>query len=168
VLVIALLFRKPLVDALASATGKLAAGPFSLEWKRRVTDVEDDLGLRPSISVGEIGSAADELGKIAQDSPTAAIVESFAQVEISLKTVLEENGVEGLDTWSGRRLGDRARKEGLITAETHDAIEGLRVLRNLAAHGGERDISLQRAREFTALAQGVVYAITTNAKRRTP
>lgn len=166
VLIIALLFRRPLTDAFASATGKLAAGPFSLEWKRRITDVEDDLGLPPSISKGEIGGAAGKLDEIAQRSPTAAIVEAFAQVEAALRGVLEEKGVEGVDTpWSVRRLAEIACEEGLITAETLDAIEGLSVLRSLAAHGGEKDISAQRAHEFVALTQGVIYAITSNAKR---
>jgi len=167
VLIIALLFRRPLTDALASATGKLAAGPFSLEWKRRVTDVEGDLGLPPSISEGKIGGAAGRLDEIAEHSPPAAIVEAFAQVEASLRSVLEENGVVVEDApWSVRRLADLARDKGLITPETHDAVEGLSVLRNLAVHGGEKDISPQRAHEFVALAQGVNYAITSNAKRR--
>jgi hypothetical protein len=167
VLIIALLFRRPLTDALASATGKLAAGPFSLEWKRRVTDVEGDLGLPPSISEGEIGGVAGRLDEIAEHSPPAAIVEAFAQVEASLRSVLEENRVVVEDApWSVRRLADLARDKGLITPETHDAVEGLSVLRNLAVHGGEKDISPQRAHEFVALAQGVNYAITSNAKRR--
>jgi hypothetical protein len=167
VLIIALLFRRPLTDALASATGKLAAGPFSLEWKRRVTDVEGDLGLPPSISEGKIGGAAGKLDEIAERSPPAAIVEAFAQVEAALRSVLEESGVavEGA-LWSVRRLADLAREKELITAETHDAIEGLSVLRNLAVHGGEENISSRRAHEFVALAHGVVYAIVSNAKRK--
>jgi hypothetical protein len=145
---------------------KLSAGPFSLEWKRRATDVEDDLGLPRSISKGEIGGAAGKLDEIAQHSPTAAIVETFSRIEVSLRTILDEKGVEGVDSlWSVRRLAELAREEGLITTETHDAIEGLTVLRNLAAHGREKDISPQRVHEFIALAQGVMYAIASNAKR---
>jgi hypothetical protein len=52
----------------------------------------------------------------------------------------------------------------LITAETQDAIEGLSVMRNLAAHGKQDDLSPQRAHEFVALSQGVLYAIHANAK----
>jgi hypothetical protein len=37
-------------------------------------------------------------------------------------------------------------------------------MRNLAAHGGQKDLSPQRAHEFVALVQGVLYAITMNAK----
>jgi hypothetical protein len=166
VLTIALLFRKPLTEALASATGRVAAGPFSLEWKRRVTDVEGDLGLSSSIPDGEVGGAAGKLDEIAQVSPTAAIVEAFGQVEAALRQVLEARGVKALDDpWSVRHVAEVARDKGVITTETYDAIEGLSVLRNLAAHGGEKDISRQRAQEFVALAQGVIYAITNNAKR---
>jgi hypothetical protein len=92
-------------------------------------------------------------------------VETFGQIESSLRSVLEEQGVEDLDRpWSVRRLAEVAREHGLITAETQDAIEGLSVMRNLAAHGGQEDISPQRAHEFIALAQGVLYAIHANVK----
>jgi hypothetical protein len=57
-----------------------------------------------------------------------------------------------------------AGEKGLITPETKDAIDGLSVMRNLAAHGGQEDITPQRAHEFVALAQGVLYAIQMNSK----
>jgi hypothetical protein len=165
VLIIALLFRKPLTEALRSSSGALAAGPFRIEWKRRAEAVEADLGRPPSISRGEIGGAAGRLDEIAEVSPTGAIVETFGQIESSLRSVLEERGIEDLDRpWSVRRLAEVAHEQGLITAETQDAIEGLSVMRNLAAHGGQEDVSTQRAHEFIALAQGVLYAIHANSK----
>jgi hypothetical protein len=166
VLVIALLFRKPLNAALASATGRLSAGPFSLEWRRQAEAVEAELGRPPSISKGEIGGAAGRLDEIAVISPTGAIVEAFAQIEAALRGLLGEEDVEGLVDrhWSVRHLARVAREKGLITPETEDAIEGLSVMRNLAAHGGQEEISPQRAHEFVALAQGVLYAISANAK----
>jgi hypothetical protein len=167
-LAIALLFRAPLSDALRSASGALSAGPFRLEWKRRAAAVEADLGRPPSISKGEIGGAAGRLDEIAEVSPTGAVVEAFGQIEVALRSLLEEQGVENLDRpWSVRRLAERARERGLITPETKDAIDGLSVMRNLAAHGGQEDISPERAHEFVALCQAVFYAITTNAKSAT-
>jgi hypothetical protein len=164
-LVIALLFRRPLSDALGSASGALSAGPFRLEWKRRAEAIEADLGKPPSISKGQIGGAEGRLDEIAQVSPAAAVVEAFGQIEVALRALLEEHGVENLDRlWSVQRLAAGARENGLITAETEDAIEDLSVMRNLAAHGGQKDLSPQRAHEFVALSQGVLYAITTNAK----
>jgi hypothetical protein len=164
-LVIALLFRAPLSDALRSASGALSAGPFRFEWERRAAAVEADLGRPPSISKGEIGGAAGRLDEIAEASPTGAVVEAFGQIELALRSLLEEHGVKNLDRpWSVRRLAEVAHERGLITAETKDAIEGLSVMRNLAAHGGREDISPQRAHEFVALTHGVLYAIAANAK----
>ena len=163
-LVIALLFRAPLSDALRSASGALSAGPFKLEWQRQAAAVEADLGRPPSISKGQIGGAAGRLDEIAEVSPTGAVVEAFGQIEVALRSLLEEQGVEKLDRpWSVRRLAEIARERGLMTAETKDAIDGLSVMRNLAAHGGQEDISPERAHEFVALCQAVLYAITTNA-----
>lgn len=156
--------RVHLLDRLA-ASGALSAGPFRLEWKRRAEAVEADLGRAPSISRGEIGGAAGRLDEIAEVSPTGAVVEAFGQIESSLRSLLEQEGVGGLySPWSVRRLAEVAREQGLITPETQDAIEGLSVMRNLAAHGGQEDLSPQRAHEFVAPSQGVLYAIHTNAK----
>lgn len=165
ILVIALMFRVPLTEALRSASGALSAGPFRLEWKRQAEAVEADLGRPPSISKGQIGGAAGRLDEIAAVSPTGAVVEAFGQIENALRTLLAENGVEKLDRpWSVRRLAEIAAENGLITPETKDAIDGLSVMRNLAAHGNQDDITPQRAHEFVALAQGVLYAIQMNSK----
>jgi hypothetical protein len=164
-LVIALLFRRPLSEALKSASGALSAGPFRLEWKRRAAEIEADLGSVPSITQGDGEGMGGRLNHVAEVSPTGAIVEAFGQIEATLRSALEADGAEELDRpWSVRRLSDIASERGLITAETHDAIEGLSVLRNLAAHGGQADLSPQRAREFLALSQGVLFAINANAK----
>jgi hypothetical protein len=165
VLAIALIFRVPLTEALRSASGALSAGPFRLEWKRQAEAVEADLGRPPSVSKGQIGGSAGRLDEIAEVSPTGAVVEAFGQIEQSLYSLLAKNGVENLDRpWSVRRLAEVAAEKGLITTETKDAIEGLSVMRNLAAHGGQEDISPQRAHEFVALAQAVLYAITINSQ----
>jgi hypothetical protein len=169
VLVIALIFRTPLIEALRSASGALSAGPFRLEWKRRAEAVEADLGRPPSISKGQIGGAAGRLDEIASVSPTGAVVESFGQIESTLRTLLAENGVEMLDRpWSVRRLAEMSAEMDLITGETKDAIDGLSLMRNLAAHGGQDDITPQRAHEFVALAQAVLYAIQMNSKGGSP
>jgi len=166
-LVIALLFRAPLTEALRSGSGALSAGPFRIEWKKRAAEIEADLGLSPSISKGEIGGAAGRLDEIAEDSPIGAVVEAFGQIERTLRSLLEKHDVEDFDQpWSVRRLAEIALERQLITSETKDAIEGLSVMRNLAVHGGQEDLSPQRAHEFVALAQGVLYAISMGESRR--
>jgi hypothetical protein len=170
VLVIALLFRKPLIEVLRrSSEGDLSAGPFRFKWKRLAEEVESDLGQPTSIAEGKIGGAAGRLDEIAAVSPIGAVVESFGQIERALRTALDERGIEGPhQKWSVRRLAEIAQEEGVITPETKDAIDGLSVMRNLAAHGSEEDISPDRAREFIALSHGVLYAIQMNSKSSGP
>lgn len=155
----------PLTEALRSRRGALSAGPFRLEWEERAAEIEADLGLPPSISKGEIGGAAGRLDEIAEVSPAGAVVEAFDQIELALRSLLEKRGIKELDRpWNVRRLAEVALEQRLISPETKDAIDGLSVMRNLAAHGGQKDLSPQRAQEFIALAQGVLYAVTMNAK----
>lgn len=155
----------PLTAVLRASSGRFSAGPFRLEWEKRAAEIEGDLGLSPSISKGEIGGAAGRLDEIANVSPAGAVVEAFGQIEIALRSLLKKHGVSGFDeSWNVRQLADAALEQGLIASETKDAIEGLSVMRNLAAHGEQRDLSPQRAHEFVALAQGVLYAISMNEK----
>jgi hypothetical protein len=60
---------------------------------------------------------------------------------------------------SGRVLAPLARNRGLISDETATAVEGLSVLRNLAAHSPADDIGAERARDYLALADAVLYAM---------
>jgi hypothetical protein len=163
VLVIAVMFRAPLTEALQAAGGRVKAGPFELEWKRNVSTVEADLGLPPSISEGKIGGAAGKLDELAEESPAAAIVEAYGRVEEALRGLLADKGQKPDARWGPLALALMAVQQGQISPETAKAIEGLDVLRNLAAHGREEELSSKRAHEFVALVQGVLYSIGTGA-----
>ena len=53
-----------------------------------------------------------------------------------------------------------AHHQGLISDETLAAVEGLSVLRNLAAHSpASDDIGVDRARDYLAMADAVMYAL---------
>lgn len=45
-------------------------------------------------------------------------------------------------------LARLAQRQGLVSDETHNAIEGLAVMRNLSAHNPSDDISTDRARDY--------------------
>jgi hypothetical protein len=159
VLVIAVMFRTPITEALRAAGGRIKAGPFELEWKRAISTVEADLGLSPSISKGEIGGAAGRLDELAEETPAAAIVEAYGRLEGVLKDLLAEHDDHVDEKWDVQALARVASQKELITAQTSKAIEGLDILRNLAVHGDPEDLSPQRAHEFVALTQGVLYSI---------
>ena len=66
----------------------------------------------------------------------------------------------------GRALARTARQRELISDETLAAIEGLSVLRDLTAHGNG-DIGVDRAREYLALASGLLMSVIGSAIRQT-
>ena len=60
---------------------------------------------------------------------------------------------------SGTALARQASSQKLISDETLSAIRGLAVLRNLAAHSPTDEIAADRARDYLALADAVLYAL---------
>jgi hypothetical protein len=170
VLVIAVMFRGPITEMLSGQLGRMKAGPFEVEWQRTLSEVETELGQEPPVvqappTAPDTGLSA-ELEPVASRAPAAAVLEAYARVEGSLREVLEGRGIDEARTQRGAvGLARLAQSHGLITEETMQAIEGLSVLRNLAAHGRAGDVSPKRARDYLALADGVLFAIRQNLQR---
>lgn len=102
-------------------------------------------------------SLSKELSRLAELSPEAAVMEAARRIEYRLAEILDDAGVPH------RRIGLRglarlAQEHGLIGDETLAAIEGMSVLRNLVAHV-RGDIGVDRARDYLALADAVLYAL---------
>jgi hypothetical protein len=162
ILVIAVMFRRPIAEALAASTGRVKAGPFEWEWERGVQTVEADLGLPSSISHSELEDTAGELDEWSERASVGAIIEASGQVERALRELLPKDNKE-INRWGLMQLSRAALEQGRISPETAKAIEGLLVLRNLAAHGRAEEVSPKRVREFVALTQGVLYSIASGA-----
>jgi hypothetical protein len=87
---------------------------------------------------------------VAAVSPLAAVLrELIAQVDS------EQTG-QNVGT---ARLTRTALANGLITPETARAIEGITVMRNLAAHGRANEVTPERARDYLALVDAVLFTI---------
>ena len=79
------------------------------------------------------------------------------RIEYRLAEMLDDAGVphRGIGL---RGLARLAQEHGLISDETLAAIEGMSVLRNLVAHV-RGDIGVDRARDYIALTDAVLYAL---------
>ncbi len=106
--------------------------------------------------------------EVAKRSPRAAVLESFDRLEARLQQKLEASGLETrrLPTLGAPGLADLARMRGLISPETETAVNGLTVLRNLAAHDRDSDLSYEKAVEFIDLVVALLFAIEHPAKER--
>lgn len=101
----------------------------------------------------------DDLEDVARASPRGAVVDASSRVEKRLLQLLRDNDVDVGENRSLGTLASVAFKSGLVGESTLQAILGLRVLRNLAAHGTDEDLDVTRALEFLTLADAVLYSL---------
>jgi hypothetical protein len=164
--VVAVLFRTQLRALLSAPARRVKAGPLEIEWDRTVAEAQVELD-QPGLTTASLppaGPVSAELGEVAERSPTAAVMEAHATIERELRQLLIDSGVPDNELRVGAtglaRIGvDR----GVVTKETLNAVEGISVLRNLAAHGRAGDVSTDRAGDYLALADAVLYAIRNKA-----
>lgn len=83
---------------------------------------------------------------------------AYHRIEDRLAEMLDSPGVPSHRVLDGRPLARMARQRHQISDETLAAIEPLSVLRDLTVHSGG-DISADRARDYLALADAVLYAL---------
>ncbi|WP_344220775.1 hypothetical protein [Kribbella sancticallisti] len=167
--VIALLFRSKILELLSSGMKRLKIGPVEAEWDVRaaVTGVEVEqarstaLPTRPADSRRvEVQTAIDLARERLESGYTdTAVTEAFAAIEQSLLGLLIDAGVGVTQLHvGGAGLAKLAEQKGLITEKTATAIEGLAVLRNLAANT-DVGTTMDRATEYLTMTEGVLYAI---------
>jgi hypothetical protein len=164
-LIIAVVLRHPLSQALSHRPlSKVKAGPFEVEWDRTAAETEKEVEAI-GISVHDAGAAPgalrEELAGEAASAPAVAVLEAHATIERTLRDLLSSVDLPAEQTC---RLGvvglaRLAQRQGLLTPETVNAVEGISVMRNLAAHGSAREITPNQAVEYLTLADAVLYAI---------
>lgn len=157
--VVALVFRKQLRALLSGPLSRVRAGPLEVEWDRQLSEAEVDLGEPDARSFD--GPTVAELTRVAQQSPVSAVMAGFAKVEAALRELLSAQTPHVPVEGSGAvRLARAGFELGVVTDESVRAIEGLAVLRNLAAHGRETDLDAHRAIDYLAMVDAVLFALS--------
>jgi hypothetical protein len=135
-------------------------------WEKRIEAARQELETesprleleKEGVSDGG-GGGLDDLRELAAVSPRSAVLESFVRIERALTDVLNQAQSPLLGPSSGLRLARAAGAMKLISPATVDSVEGMSVLRNLAAHGADEQLDLKRAMEYVDLAEATLYAI---------
>lgn len=155
-LVIALIFRRPLLTLLARLD-ELSWGDKSARFAQRLDRLESEANPPPLEPDGpEIALSGDHARflKLLDLSPGAAVLNSWSGVEEALQTLALEHAVATPDaSEAGRTL----QRRGVLPARTIGMIEEMRALRNAAAHA--QAISVSDALRFRNLAKGVLNEI---------
>ena len=158
VVIVAVVFRRPIGEMI----GRLehVKAPMFEGWAKVATETRAALATTPTgtIKVEVKGSLSEKFADLAMTSPTGAVVIAWIEVEKLLTAKMVAAGLPEMKV-SGVRLADAALQAGLVSRETSEAIRGLATLRNLAAHGRSDNMDRDRALDFLALADGVMFAI---------
>jgi len=163
VVVAVLILRAPLARALSGPVKRWKAGPSGVEveyhWQETIDETRAELEQSPEAAqlLAAPPGLDDDLARLVEVSPRAAVMEAFARVERGLRTAVGDDA--GKRYVSARQLAQAAKQRGNISEETLKSIEGLVVLRNLAAHDRVADLDAPRAMEFVVLADAVLYAL---------
>lgn len=138
---------------------RLKAGPVEAEWgvEAQRTQVELQAEGVP-LPLPLTGPIRVELGEVAARAPAAAVLEAFLVLERELRGLLVHAGVEPKERPGAVGLARQAAERGLISDVSVRAVEGLAVLRNLAAHGHEA-VGPVEAADFLALADATLYGL---------
>jgi hypothetical protein len=132
-----------------------------VEFDQLQAEVREELARSPELAEAQVPALATslsaELARLAESSPQAAVMAAYRRIEARLTEMLKSAGVNVM--LDGPALARMAREDGLISDETLAAVEGLSVLRDLTAHSPGGDIGVDRARDYLALADAVLYAL---------
>jgi hypothetical protein len=162
VVVVAVVLRRPLGALLSNSLRRLKAGPVEFEFDRVISSVEADLGLEAGATAATESpqfSVLNDLAPVAQTSPTAAVLDAHSRLEHELWKLTKDVRDETEAPQGAVGLARVALAHGLITPETENAIVGVTTLRNLTAHGRQADLSPERAMDYLALVDGVLFAL---------
>jgi len=154
-----LVFRRPITRALASGPLRhIKAGPFEVDWDRAALDAAEALVSRLGEKAGQSTRLVTELADLASRSPRLAIRSASERIESRLRDMTLP-----VDPMAAHRAGlagiaELAKARGLINAKTAKAVEGLAVMSTMAMLYGDEPTT-EKAMEFLALADGVMFAI---------
>jgi len=144
----------------------LKAGPIEAEFDRLISHVRTELPLVQAVP-GAV-AVSDELSDLVRTSPRAAILEAHERIEALLRDALEQAGERVDDADSAAALARRAGDRELITPQSANAVEGLAVMRNLAAHEVSGEVTPEGATRYLVLADSVLFALRANLRRPRP
>lgn len=136
---------------------------FSDELKQ-IQEVADDARLppaeaAPSAQVEMFGAglqAAARLGRLAEISPGAAVLDAWREIETMLRRLARRKDLPDSEVRSTMLLVRYLNKRGIIDSDIAAIINDLRSLRNSVAHAKEVDLSLEEARSYVILGARVI------------
>jgi hypothetical protein len=152
-----------ILGQVASGLRRLRAGESDAEFERIVAETRAEL--TATVTSGGTGSptvpALLRLGVVADDNPSAAIIQGYGSLEAALRDLLSSSG-KLIPTQAGdpTALARFARDQRLAPESLVRSVDQVGTLRNLAATDPPR-VTRDQAVKYLALIDALQYAIGT-------
>jgi hypothetical protein len=158
VVIVAVVFRSPISEMI----GRLehVKSPLFEGWVKVAEEAHVALAtIHPTAATpGKRGSLTEKFSDLAAISPSGAVMTAWIEVEEVLNAKILAAGVaEDKRMYVPR--SDVALRAGLISEQTAIAIRKLKDLRNFAAHHRADALDREKALDFLAMADAVVFGI---------
>jgi hypothetical protein len=161
VVILILAFKDPISRMVERLPKRLKAGPLEVEWPEVATEARVALATSPEVKTdASPGSLTERFAKMAEDEPDAAIMAAWTEIAKAIRDRMGGLGIRQ-PTIAGMMLVRIAHERGEISDATLQAVEGLSVLRNLAARGRGGEVDREKALDYLTLADATLYAIRT-------
>jgi hypothetical protein len=179
VFILVVVLRKPLSKMLnTQLIRRFEAGPAGVKIEyidQKLQEVKVELATSASLTASAIAGVKEgepdsrsndsseqddfvtEITKVAEISPSAAVMESFSRVERALREAVKELGGDG-DRASVRTVARKAVSLGIILAPELAAIDDLSAVRNTTAHSYVA-LDVDRSVEYSMLAGDLIGSI---------
>lgn len=164
-IVVVLILRSHIPDFLRSLR-KLKLSGFEVELERTRADIESAVAVaaetQPAVdSYDDAPLASPVLG-----DPTASILRTHQRLEEDLRRRLQAEGVESVDNRSAIQLVGLGVSKGIFAESAAEAVRGVSVLRNLAAHGRGAEVTAGEAAEYVALVEATLFALRAKPRKK--
>lgn len=167
-LVVVLIFHRPIKQLLATQTGilkRLRVGPVEAEWDKQLPVVQADALVALSNESKTRLLLRNYYAEEAERNPQHVILEAFCEVEKALREMVDRTWGERRTPGGPEELVREARELGIVDDATVRAIDGIAVLRNLVAYVTAEGVTVQKALDYLALVDAVLYTLDTWASR---
>jgi hypothetical protein len=160
VVIVVLIFRVQIRALLGRQLRRLKAGPIEAEWDREIQEtraavVAQEAVLEPGDSDPQDTGRFDRLRELASAEPSLAVLGGYQAVDALIQNHARMAGLPAGHVIRPHELIER----GVVSGLTMSAVQGLRSLRNIAAHKPD-EITPEQAAEFLELAEAVQSSMT--------
>ncbi len=162
VIAVAIAFRKGIRAALARPLRRMKAGPFEAEWEEQAAEAAVDVAKSPETGdrppPPPMSIVSHRFRALAEQSPQAAVLAAYAQVEGALRRRLIIAGHKDIARrpTTARQLAQEGQERGVLSPQIAEAVRGITVMRNLAAFGPADELDVQKALDYLVLADAVI------------